>query len=671
MKFPETHTAEVKTLHIPALTGGLDFSNSIHSSDPTALKIAQNIWENYGILENRPALCTSNERLIGSSEFYGGMAYTRKTTDIEIQIEGDKKQMILEEIDYDSSVFILLTHFINSDGTVFCDASIIFQRVSDETFYIPQKVHFYKGKPKNGSGIFALVYTVNCENNTQNDGRIFELSEDLTRWQRLYSQYIPTALINGRGNMYETAKDTNQAFTGTPTRIEGLNALNGTFHAYYSTDGFSSSFRLPFSGISNDRVVCRLYYSVASFVEWIIPEGLDSASTTLYGVNVTIHINREKGIVYFTVPAGEYEMPLISDRNENNLRITATKDTGFSLTKITSANYCISSHNKTFLAFENKVLSCRYDNPLYFPVNSAVPLGSEDSPITAFGLLGSKLIAFKKAEAYSLTLKEGKTINTTSLLAENDSVFFGDDILTSNALSYTLGCDEPHSVISGKNLYWLGNDRRLYRLDASGKIICILNKDSTSLFTNTDGFSHIIAQNFHGYNAFFSDWRCMIMQFDPQGSDNIHWYYWEFPKNIRILGSFSVNGEPMLLCREINNDLCFTASLSGESDTYLTYINYELTAASVPIKALLRTNRLSLSCDNSFKKIDEIVMSLKGKAEITVNDRLQTFCKRNDELATVTLRTGLCDINTVDIAVSCNAPLRIGSIDIKYINLQL
>ncbi len=662
MEFPKFNTANTHTLHITDFTKGISTNQATHKNNLGTLSDCKNVWAEKGILKTRPALSTAINREIFSSEFSDGYYYNRSVKDIEIKTDNDTKRLILEEIDLDLSHYVCLTHFVGSSGKIDKTASIMFSRISDDTFYIPNKIHFFKGKPQNGAGVFTIVFTVNSENYTQTDCRIYELSEDFTQWDRIYTPYIPTALINGRGNKYELAKSTNQAFTGTPTRLEPLNILDPTFHAYFSTDGRSSAFRLPFSGLSNGRVICRLYYSVDSFAQWLIEENQTSASTTLYGVSVTMNVNREKGIINFTVPAGEYEVPLISDRNENNLRVTATKKCDYSAFDVANATAFSSFDGKILAGTKNKLYEANFNNPLYFPIDSSITVGSGDFPITAIAKLGEKLIALKENEIYTLEIKSGKKLSGTSLLAETDREFWETDKITVSLITEGIGCKESESVISQKNaVYWLGTDNRIYSITGGGKVTAVTEALDIGRYLKASGTSFEDYILFFNYNTAFA-----------VNCESTAMFYWEFPANIRFLGCYCQNGNVVILCRNTSGDVCFTAGLEEICDQYLAKSGTTTILNEADVKSLISTSKLSLGCDNSLKKLDKVILRLKGEATVRINDRFSADVKSDaEDFSSIALTTGICGIDLTNIEITSNSPLSLGSADIKYTSLKL
>ena len=665
-------TAKSETLHIKSFTKGLDLTDLCHDNDPGILREGKNVWCEKGVLTTRPALMVKTDNLLNDNT-YGGMYFLQsQVTDVEIEEQGIVRRLIMEGADWDDVEYICFTHLINPDGSLYKTVKFSFSRLTSNIFYIPKKINFFKGEPQNGAGIFAAVSLVNCENFTETDSRIFELNSDMDEWVRIYSTYIPTVLINGRGNRYEFAKNTNQAYTGNPTKLEGLNALNNSFYAYFSTDGYSSSFRLPLAELSDERVDCRLYYSVENYVDWIIPQKESSATATLHGVEVTMNVNREKGIVSFSVPDGEYEMPLISNRNENNLRIKASKDCGYTLGDIAAADCVLNKDGKIVLGSKNTLFIANYKKPLYFPVDSVELVDGNDSVITALAALNGKVIAFTKNRVYSAAVKSGKAVNYTSLLAENDGVFYEGDEITIECLEYGVGCDQKSSVVcADKKLFFRGTNGQFYCL-SSGKVNQISEKISEFIPQICGSYTTVSAVGLGKNILFVWENKALVCQLD--GSKDFCWYYWEFPQDIKFYGGFESSRGPKFLCVNREDDTHFIAGLGGRDDTYLKggYSNTE--TESCNIKYSIRTGKLSLGCDNTMKRIDFINLRLKGyKTDVVIKDRPKTSAIRlkDDEYTLVRLTPGLCNVAYTDIAFSGVAPFSIGSMDIKYTTLEI
>ncbi len=670
MKDLDIKSNKVNTLHIPALTGGLNLTNLRHEAPKNSLRISENLWQKNGVLETRPGLWTQKECLIGDGQFYHRTPAVTELTPVEYEAEGKVYRLVYKNVDVDIATQICFTSLISDDGAVYKTAEILFLRTSSDTFYIPQKFNFFVGNPSSssGSGIFALVKLVNCENSAKTNSKIYELNKNLTSWIEVISTYIPTVLINGRGNHYETAKQTNQVFGGNPARLEGLNTLTSEFFSYFSSDGYSSSFMLPFSNLSQSAVSARFYYSTGNYIDWQISSYASQAVATIYNTSVTMTVNREKGIITFSTAQGEYPLPLVSDRNQNNLRIFASKETGYSLKDIANADVCLTHNQKIFLCAGNKIFSAGCENPFYFPVDSVAPIWGEDKQITALAPLEDNLLVFTKSNIYKATLNEGKKLNSYSLLADNDSLFKGPHTINIECLEPYIGCAQKGTILAeGKKVTFLANDGDFYQISKSNTKN-ISQNIGVFISQILNEYSNIYAVKEKNNLLFLWDNKGLCFDISNQG-----WSYWVFPKAVKFSGAFATEKGPRLIILNTDSYIHFTAVLDGDTDRILTGSHAIATLKESEINCRLRTSELILGCDSAPKTVTSITLDIEGKgAEISVNDRAKTrvsHIRENNSTLCLTSPITLC--RKVYIDIKGTAPLKVGSVCINYSLLSL
>ncbi len=668
MKELDIKSGKIKTLHIPALTGGLNLTNLRHEAPKNSLRISKNVWQNNLNLETRPGLLAKKECLIGDGQYYHLTPAVTEPTSVVYESGGKLYRLVYKNVDIDVSTQICFTSLVSEDGSVLKRGEILFLRTSSDTFYIPQKFHFFAGKPASasGSGIFAIVKLINCENSAQVSSKIFELNKNLTSWTQVTSTYTPTILINGRGNRFDTARQVNPVHTGNPTRLEGQNALTPEFFSYFSSDGYSSSFMLPFSTLNTATVSARFYYSARNYVDWHIGASQTSTTATLYNVTVTMKVSREKGIISFSTASGEYSLPFVSENNQNNLRVFASKDTGYSLTEIADADVSLTHDGKLFLGCENKIFSCSCENPFNFPTDSVSHLWGEDTFITALAPLDDKLLIFTKSKVFKAHISDGKNLNSHSLLADNN-FSKGPHSLDITCLEPNVGATQKSAIIPlGKKLVFLGSDGQFYNLSQSETENISLN------------FSDFVPQILGEYstvsgikekNNLIFFWDNQALCFDLL---NKAWSHWEFPKTIKFSGVFATKKGARLIILNTESFIHFTAVLSGETDKYLKGSHNNPILQEDKIDCHIRTAELSLNCDNTKKTVTSITFNLEGDgAEISVNDHAKTRISGiKEKNSSVTLTNPITLCRNLYIDIKGTAPLKVGSICINYLNLK-
>ena len=673
MKFPKIKNEKLKRCHIEKLDKGVCFDGSYLKDNEVALSECKNVWFNEGVLTRRPGIFTAEDNILSGRSYDGGYYYYFRNDNTDIFINGEHKKIIVEETQFDESFYVCMTHFVNSDGEVEFSGEMNFSRLDDENFYIPKSMVFYTGKPTYGGGIYALISLVNCENFDEGESVIFEINSDYSRWERVIRGYVPTVYINGRGNNYSIPAASNQVFAGTPKRLEERNILQNYFYAYYTSDGYSDSFRLPFSNIAGS-VLCTIYRTPSEYTQWLIGENENYNTQTFFGVQVKMNIDREKGVIYFTVNSESFSVPAMRIYSENNIKISAAKTNHIGLDDIASATVSLSYNSKIILASGSYIFETDYDNPLYFPIDNVKNIGTSDSPVTGLCALSDSVIVFKEREIYEISLKDGRKINSSSLLADNDSVFYESDSMTVKCLSDKIGCKNKNSIVKdGKRIFWKGNDGYIYTLDSSSKkAVMISGKVNRYLESTVGSAAKTYSVRLGGDIMFVSDNEALLLKYDTEdlkSSDKAYWYLWEFPDDFQIMGAYNILNKPWFICYNTGDDIFFTATLKGEKDMCLCIENYEPFISEFGIDSRFKTCRIPLGCINRHKRIVSVSLRINaGKAKISVNNIPQVYLNNNGEpsFKTVRINTGLCDANTADITVESDSYFALYGIDIDY-----
>ena len=305
------------------------------------------------------------------------------------------------------------------------------------------------------------------------DYTIYEINANFSGWTRVSSFYVPTVLINGRGTRYEEAKSSNTAYCGTPKTLESLNMLNGRFKAYYTSDGVSSCFRLPFSTIANEAVNCRIYSAPNVYWEWTVPANATTVTARYFTADITMNLDRGKGIVYFT-DSSNTDFPIINflRYHENNICISATKSIENGFEQIVSSTCVASQGNTLFFSggiHGKRVFCCHRENPFYFSELGSVSLGN-DEPVVALGGFRDTILAWKENETYLIDIKAGKALNNSALLADNNAVFYDADSLTAKRVNQSVGCKNKNTVaLCGSMPVWLGTNGAVYAYKSTTK----------------------------------------------------------------------------------------------------------------------------------------------------------------------------------------------------------
>ncbi len=673
MKYNHLNSKDLKCFKLPQLDGG----NSPKSNNKNCLLDSENLWFYEGRLQTRPGIApqVQNAIVINRQSSYEQFDYCLHDT--KVNYLGLDYQIGTVGVDTDNFMYTLYIYLIASENNVVPIGSMNFLRLSSDSFKIPENITFYTGKSQTGGGVFALVTLRNVENYNDKNYNIYEINADFNEWQRVYDYYVPTVLINGRGNQYDAAYAEDKIVLAAPKVLESQNLLNGRFHAYYTSDGYSNMFRLPVSDLSMESIVCRINYTSNFYVEWKISGHAIVDTQKFMGVDVMVEVDHEKGTLTFTSSGQPYAVPIIPTYNENNIKITASKKMTDSFSQVVDSSCSLTADGRLYLAGGqngNVLMMCKGENPLYFPLASTADIGGSE-PVTALAIQSKKIIAFKDNECYYASLKKGDRINEIGLVADNDKMFKLNDSLSPELISKSVGCNYKQTVckVEGK-LAWLGQDGEIYALDNIGfdgvkKLTNGLN------FGGSFEFMDSFAVSNGRYYLLASGKK--VVAADLENISAPKFYNWSFDTNFSLCGGFYRNAKLWFWCYEGNSGISYVGSLTGENDIEMYYNedkNIEL--QKVKIKSYLKTINYALSGLNHHNVIETVYLALsgRGKVDIKVNDnklavvnlRFSTDDYDMGEYKTVTLRPHLYNIERVRFDISSDSPFAVGDIEILY-----
>lgn len=628
MKYDFLKREKLRQFNIPKLDLGLNLSDEEKRIDDRQLTATENVWFQNGELKTRPGFCAKQENIIKTQMPDSIGRHNFHLTDTYFYYSGEKRRIVTEEFYYNLSHMFVCVYLLGSDLSTLPIGYLRFSRVDERTFYTPENITFYVGNSVNGGGIFALVSLVNEATYVGREKRIYEINSTFDGWEISTDYYIPTVYINGRGNAYEEAvKAINFNIVGKPRELEAPNLLTNCFYAYYTTDGHSHSFRLPFVNIANKPVVCKISSSPFGSTEWVIPADEDSATASFMTYEVTAHIDRNVGLVYFTVPAGNFLIPRINMCGENNLRIMASRKDENHFDDVVSSNQSATIGSRTVFSGgneKNRLYYTRYDNPLYFPYDSDCVIGSCDSPVTSLFSVDDKILAFKDSEIYSITNKKGDALNQTALLEKDDSIFYENDTFTIKCLNKKIGCSNPLSVSSYKNkIFWLGTDSNIYSI--SSGVIHKLSHAITPYLTDFSNFQLNSAFSLCTGNKFFLVLKKEIILLKLNNStankEDVSLYIWNLPKNFSFCGGFANDTEICFLIENTEDNCFFTANLSDDKDMLISQNN----VCEYDIKSKFATKHFFLGGLRNKINLKSVYLNLRFKGNIN----LTLFSKDN------------------------------------------
>lgn len=668
MKYTSLDPVKEKKLHIGPFKGGINLNTPPLQLDSNSLSECKNMLYYNGVLKTRPGIsaCLSDkiECEHTADSFYG----TYKVENNLFYIDGYEKRIITETLEMDMSTYYLNVYFTDKERNTAFAGSLCFKRTSDSIFYIPYNTVFFQAKPQMADGIYAFVSLLNCEDGESMLYKIYELDINRCEWIKTEDYYIPTVYINGRGNQYEYAQQASNYVSQKPMLLEKPNLLSGKFTAYYSSDGYSSSFVLPYNKLTDDEVTCRIYYSLTDFTDWVAGIGEEAVTNEFLGSKVTMNIDRSKGIIYFTVDSTDYSVPYMSKFKLNNIRITATMQTGDSFADVVSCTCSTVTDSRLLLSggkLKNRIFYASLENPLYFPKSEVAEAGDCFTSVTAFYGFKDKTVIFKPDEIYLLSFKKGGLLNTAAMLADNNSDFYDVDRIEVKRISNSFGCSSLRSVTSFfGNIVFFATDGRLYSITDSGSIKHLSAK-TDGYFKDTPDYVRdecvLLSDNEYCY-LFLRNTAFVIKPGSDLSNDKTVWFYWEFPESITVQDGIDCDYSPILLCT--NSLTCYTAVLGGEKDVLLSNVE-----TYKQIKSRFKTAHFSPCGLENIIRLKRICLNYSdtGNTDILINGKAVELSNTDTaNLSRITVFPEEYSVKEVYITMQSDGNLSVYDGDIFY-----
>ena len=703
MKYSALKTVKSNRYEVPSLNGGIDTSKYCELIDDNCFSQCKNIWNKNGVLTNRLGLLPNEQGVISIEEVeYNHFVHGFEVTDTLLYVDGEPKKIgYCVEGDGDSYERFR-PYFVNSDGSLTEMGYIGFNRVSYQTFNRFEKVFFVVADATAGSGIYAFLTRCNRENfQCEYVYDIYEASNDYSSWQKMNESnfYIPTVYMNGRGNSFRIDTEDPTTYTEEPKELEAFNMLTGKFKAYYTTDGWSSVFDLPFNSLDSSNIRCRIYSTAQSYTDFIVDAYSDTATATVLSYSVTLKVDRSLGRFSFFYNNNPFAVPRMLSYGGNNMEISASRTVDNGIPKTIGAKGSILFGNNIYFYGNkirgNEVYTATISRPLYVSAKCKVALGEPTSSITAMAVVCNKLVAFKNSEIYRITLSRGSTYQVSGLLTDISRTMLNGDTLSSEAVHLQVGCDCPNTLkVCANRIVWTRSDGSVYTLATTtyGKENNIY-KISSALSGLTEGideddFKNAYACDLDGYyllyvgnKVFVADYRIKDFGFPAKYSgqkdngSNISWYIWEFPQALQTSSIISLNKTALLSCYDSLSDVWYISALKGDKDYLLHYVEEETQLECIDIESSFKTGYYDFGRPYTHKTVKNVYITecSGSKAEICLDNTPDGICYTkimNLPLLPDVLKTNmiLSDAKKVSVSFRTVAPFRLGGLIFEYLS---
>lgn len=690
MKYPDPkHGEKLKTrsLLINEFMYGINDDTGEIATDGDLLRDCVNMEYSGNTFKSRKGFKAKSDAIIYPSD-YSTIDYLPFTITETVYFSDDVPYNLAYYCTGYNDAATLAFYLVDSGGNIFPSGSIEFSRTDSEHFYIPTNVFFMVAQPIDGNGVFALVYR---ESRYDSLCTPYEAQDEFSNWVNVSnSYYVPTVLTNGRGEQYHLAQENANANLPEPRRLEELNLLNGEYKSYFSSDGYSSHFRLPYGNLSlYSSFSCRIYTAPGTYTEWTVAPVENHKSATFLGAAVHLYLDRTLGIVRFSKNSQDYAIPVMASIKNNNIVFNASVGADEFYEAIVSSKGAVSLDNRIYCfggrGKTNCIFCSKSNNPFYFPQSSKLFLGDGTTPVTALKVQNGKLIAFKPGETYRVITSAENEAGFTVTLPETTEYIKGDT-LSAQTIDNSIGCVAADTVrLCGNRLVWLAGDGNVYALATT------TYGNTTNIFRISQPLGHRLedalasAQNVFavtnkGQYMLFADNTVFVMNHRVRGfgymktyyahDDEIKspaWYIWNLPEGMSYLGGAVINGSPVLISVIDEELYYYTSVIDGKTDIYLIKENGEIKSVSTPFSSEFTTKMLD--CKDRYKKkslYSVLISSLENSLiKLKISDGKRSFSQNfrsENGLCYAPLDCGIPEFKLISLSLSSDEAMSVESI---------
>ncbi len=682
MRYPKIKQTEPLRF-TPELPNGIKPVECFDDGDGTKLCDGLNIWRRDGRISTRPAICCRPDS-IKAFEMYEHVLKGLTPTDNLARIGGELYKIAYATVTDNDSADDVCVYLLSFTGKIIPIGKISVRRVSADTFYRIRTVAFFQGAAGSGCGIYAFLRRAHGENTAC---EVYELDTALENWNMASTFYTPTVQSNGRGTRYSEARREGMGYADNPDTPESVNMLSGRFRAYFTSDGFSASFKLPACPLTLGVITCRMYTAPNQFVEWKIYEGRETAQVEYGGKTITMSCNLQYGILYFSDENGPCPLPFIDSFGPNNITVTAAKESdadGFKKVvgcgKVTVAGSRIFAYQNP--DFPSEIYCADTENPLYFPENGSLSIGNTSQKITAVMPFGDDVLVFKEDGIYKITVTDGGRYRLNLPDSESSHPLSYPDKISCQALSSNTGCLYPETLceVSG-NLLWYGGGGTLCIMQSAAKpYIKITCPEKLKTLLDSDGFvPSVFATAQGGIYYLFCDGYIFVFDIrrphsytalsDPtQGA----WYIWQLPDAVKIHAATDGAYGPIMCCTDRYSRVIFTARQGEEKDLLVQCTGISVSLVEYGIPSFFSTAQYRLPDRTKLKSIEEIFLSFEGDSidlSIGKDKNFSVTLIGDGGHNTARIKPALRGVEGFSLSVSAESPFSVSGFSATYRNL--
>ena len=619
----------------------IDLSSEMLCHNAAGIARGNNFLFKNGEIFSRKGMITDETRKMFQ---FDGRAYaTVISTDTYIFYEGKRANVVIvrEWEDIEDIYKVYRFKLVFADGKSKDIGSIDFSGFSPGTSAEPTSYVIYSGKSVRGGGLFFIVNKHYQKTNTNVVG-IYEISSDFSQWIPLENKdmYAPTIFFNGQGesNYIALFNDPNLKLP-TPQFLESKNLLTGAFKSYFTTDGYSFAFSLPYDNLTGEVITCGYNLNEETYLEWSIKEGhsISSEIMLIEGEEVVLRCDRAKGRMVFTKPSGElFHLPKFS--MINNLWFKAYKSNENDALKVASMSVIQTFPGKSNYSAMNVVGGSRLspseilwfdsNNPLYFPDSCRTNLGDIKEKILALSIIKGNLLAFSETKLYKGKFVSTDGYNLKGILAGVK----GSGNIKDSSVTFDLIGELPDTPvvktikqINGK-IFFGGKNGGVYCFGEGG--------NSFTQISPKGSFENIkfAVSDTENYMLFTED-SCFVLA-DTQNLKKSLWYEQKYP--VKILGGANVDSSAICFASPSGEyaPFLYNFSLNDEKDAFFVANENEYKLQQREIESLLELELSEESFSkNRFVRLKTDAKSYKAAHIVLKNGEIPFYCGTVSDLS--------------------------------------
>lgn len=579
MNFPKINGNKTENFSVSGFSGGMNTSSVLNMAANNQLTDCSNMWWNGGALCTRPGFY--HDSYLQDSVYATTLEYNKKPAG-EITLKDGTKYAL--SVLYASSLISISA--VSTGGKTLKFPKIFF---SDDPEQPPVDIYGnvylsgIGGEPLVFSGkssgleefkIYIIVprykYNSTGGKGDYRDTFVFCATNESTLTNLNDQIYVPTLLINGKGNNFATLTGTSKTEYPDVIFYESQNMLTGKFKAYFKTDGVSSIFSLP-TALTDEEITINYSKSSGDKDTWTIAAGATNSNTVngLYCV-----VSRTSGTISF-FNTGAAATPLAKVIGKpNNLEVIAyhTESTrSEKIAKMTKSIWFGGSSGgfgggtRLFICGNddepNLIWWSDLNNPLFFPQNNYAYIGDSAQKVTALAKQSEMLIIFKPNETYYTTYVEGNSYTVSDVISGKiTNVKTVTTTFPLYQIHSEIGCDLPGTLqLCSNKLVWANTDKKVYTLATtysySEKNIYTVSSLIERKFIDLD-FTNAFALDWNHHYLLFAGTKVFVLDYGVNAFNNIAtnsndvslqkgitWYEWEQNLGVDIIGGISSTSE--------------------------------------------------------------------------------------------------------------------------------